>query len=115
MLKYETQSGEGWIENQWDELTPLQFVQAVSLTNQFVTGAITNIDEYRLRMLEMLTGYKRKRKRNKHADQINENLYRISENLNFAVIPEIGPAEVFEFFTPDLCELLKTRFPLGDT
>ena len=59
----------------------------------------------------MLTGYKRRKKRSKHADQINENLYLISEQLNFAVLPDVGPPEVLEFFSPELRQLLETRFP----
>lgn len=111
MLKYKTPSGTGIVENRWSELSPMQFVEAVKLTNQFVSGAITGLDEYRLRLLEMLTGYKRRKKRRKHADQINENLYLISEQLNFAILPDVGPPEVLEFFSPELRELLGTRFP----
>lgn len=111
MLTYETPSGTGTVENRWADLSPMQFVEAVNLTNQFVNGAITDLDEYRLRLLEMLSGYKRRTKRSKHADQINENLYRISEQLNFAILPDVGPPEVLDFFSPKLRELLETRFP----
>lgn len=110
MLTFETKSGTGNVETKWSELSPAQFVQAVALTNRFVTGE-WELDEYRLLLLQMLTGYKRKSSRHKHADQINENLYRISEQLNFAVSPDIGPPEVLEFFSPELREALKTYFP----
>jgi hypothetical protein len=110
MLKFKTISGDGWVENSWDELNSVQFVETCSITNQFFAGKF-DIDEYRLRLLEMLTGYKRKTKRNEMADQINENLFLISEQLTFAVMPQIGPEEVLEFFSPELRELLKTRFP----
>lgn len=110
MLKYETPSGTGEVENCWEDLSPLQFIEAVDLTNQFLSGSFT-LEEYRLRLLEKLTGYQRRKRKSKFADQINENLFLISEQLNFAIRPKVGPAEVLEFFTPDLREALKTRFP----
>lgn len=110
MLKYETPSGTGEVENCWEDLSPLQFIETVELTNQFLTGSFT-LEEYRLRLIEMLTGYQRRKRKSKFADQINENLFLISEQLNFAIRPKVGPDEVMEFFSPDLREALKTRFP----
>ncbi|HET6558066.1 MAG TPA: hypothetical protein VFG54_12175 [Prolixibacteraceae bacterium] len=122
MLKYETPSGTGEVENCWGDLSPRQFIATVALTNQFLSGGF-DLDEYRLRLLEALTGYKRSKRKKLGvpkqvrddgrdvADQINENLYLISEQLTFAVTPKCGPEEVLEFFSPELRELLKTRFP----
>lgn len=116
MLKFETPSGTGEVENCWEDLSPIQFIETVDLTNRFLSGEFT-LEEYRLRLLEMLTGYKRKRKpatRNPQPETIetiNENLFLISEQLNFAIRPKVGPDEVLEFFTPELREALKTRFP----
>lgn len=110
MLEFPTPAGTGEIENSWGELSPAQFIETTALTNQFFAVKF-DFDEYRLRLLEMLTGYKRKNKRNKFAEQINENLYLISEQLTFAVSPKIGPPEILEFFSPELREVLKTRFP----
>lgn len=110
MLTIETQSGDIMVETKWCELSPVQFVKAVNLTNRFLAGAF-GLSEYRLHLLEMLTGYKRKSRKHKHAEQINENLFLLSEQLNFAVLPDVGPPEILEFFSPELRELLKTRFP----
>jgi len=121
MLTYQTPAGTGTIENCWEELSPDQFIKTVALTNRFFAGGF-NIDEYRIRLLEIITGYKRKPKRIRRdainrvsteeiADTINENLFLISEQLTFTVRPKCGPEEVLEFFSPELRELLKTRFP----
>lgn len=110
MLTFNTPSGVASIENKWSELSPAQFVGTCALTNRFFAGEF-DIDEYRLRLLELLSGYKRKKKRSKFAEQINENLFLISEQLTFAVRPKVGPVEVLDFFSPDLREQLKTRFP----
>ena len=110
MLKFDTPGGTGEVENCWGELNPVQFAAAVEITNRFLRIEF-DLDEYRLRLLEMLTGYKRKKKRSKFAGQINENLYLISEQLTFTVLPVVGPPEVLEFFSPELRALLKTKFP----
>lgn len=144
MLTYETPAGTGTIENCWEELSSDQFVKTVALTNRFFAGGF-NLDEYRLQLLGILTGYKRNprlrqaqatplRSSNRRplsgsvsakqsnrqskgvlspeaAEQINENLFLISEQLTFPIRPKCGPDEVLEFFSPELRELLKTRFP----
>lgn len=110
MLKFNTPDGTGHIENAWGELNPAQFVEVTHLTNLFFAQKF-DIDEYRLRLLETLTGYKRKKRGNKAADQINENLYLIAEQLTFTINPVIGPPEILDFFSTSLRELLKTRFP----
>ncbi|MBV5334182.1 MAG: hypothetical protein JZU49_00060 [Sulfuricurvum sp.] len=121
MLKYETPSGTGEIENSWEELSPKQFIETIALTNRFFAGGF-NIDEYRLQLLKVYTGYDRSEKRLKKdsvpyrdyaeiSDTINENLFLISEQLTFSIRPKCGPEEVLEFFSPELREQLKVRFP----
>lgn len=114
MLKFKTPSGTAEIENCWDELTTAQFIETVNLTNRFVAGEFS-LTDYRLCLLQMLTGYQRKpgtrNPKPETVETINENLFRISELLNFAIRPQAGPAEVLEFFTPALREALKNRFP----
>jgi len=115
MLTYQTPSGTGEVENCWEDLSSKQFIETVALTNQFLTGTF-NLIEYRIRLLEVLTGYSRKKEKGKgkneeEIDTINENLFLISEQLTFPIRPKCGPDEVLEFFSPELRELLKTRFP----
>ena len=141
MLTFKTPSGIGEVENCWADLTPAQFIETVALTNRFLAGEFT-LDDYRLCLLQMLTGYKRSKRlvgsgfpsmqrrgaggsgeerggnfsqkpgaRSQRHDTINENLFLLSEQLTFAIRPKAGPAEVLEFFTPELRKMLETRFP----
>lgn len=116
MLTYETPAGVGTVENCWEELSPDQFIKTVALTNRFFADGF-NIDEFRLQLLQILTGYVRTKKRATRnpkpetIETINENLFLISEQLTFPIRPKCEPDEVLEFFSPELRELLKTRFP----
>jgi hypothetical protein len=100
------------IPDSWDELTRDQYVAVAGNVLNLVEGKMDLID-FRLNLLQSLTGYERSRKRYNaiEQEQINENLFMLAERLRFPIRPKYETPEVLEVLSEGLREKLKTHFP----
>lgn len=107
--------GKVKLPERWDELTPTQAVAVVAVLDEFLTEELS-VGNFRLRLLQRLTGYQPNKKRLKkfsedELEHVRENLYMLSEMLRFPLRPRISNPEVIEVLSPELQEALKTHFP----
>jgi hypothetical protein len=100
------------IPDSWDELTPDQYVSTVKLIYQVIDGELTIID-FRLKLLQELTGYERSNKRfdQDEQDQINSNLYLLAEMLKFPIKPNYLNPELLTVLSQELQKKLRSFFP----
>lgn len=100
------------IPDKWSELTPDQFIKAIILYNEMIAGNC-NILDFRLRLLQKLTGYRRGKEKvdPETAENIDSNLFVLSQMLTFPLKPGYADPEIMEIFTEELQAKLKTTFP----
>lgn len=107
------------LPERWDELTPQQAIDTVAVLDEFFTEEMS-VGNFRLRLLQKLTGYEPDKKRLKKfsdddLEQVRNNLYMLSEMIRFPLRPRIANPEVIEVFSPELQEALKVFFPFEIT
>jgi hypothetical protein len=100
------------IPDSWDELNRDQYVAVAGCLLRLVEGK-TDLIDFRLNLLQSLTGYERSRKRftARDQEQINENLFMLAERLRFPIRPRYENQEVLEVLSESLRQKLKTHFP----
>lgn len=100
------------IPDRWYDLTPEQYLGVVNLLNQLTSGAST-LFRFRLRLLQLLTGYNRSKKRftTDQAEIINNNLAILADMLTFPIVPQYKNPDYLEVLSPSLQKKLKTTFP----
>lgn len=99
------------IPDSWEELAPVQYVATVELLFELIEGRLS-ILEFRLRLLKELTGYKRSKKRYdaETIEQINSNLFVLSERLNFPLKPVYHNPELLDVVSEELKKILLNNF-----
>jgi hypothetical protein len=102
------------IPSSWEELTSRQYVDTVDLLRQLMHKEIPLAD-FRLRLLGKLIDYHPSRKFNKYREQINENLYRLSELMHWPLKPVYEDPEMLSVLSPELKDLLEVKFPYDIT
>lgn len=115
MLEIKSTKGKVSIPNQWEDLTPAQYLQVINLIYSYPltdTGALS-MGEFRLLLLELLSGYKRSRKKYSPEDQedINNMLSILSEKLTFVYKPWYKDQEIFNVMSEETAEALQNQFP----
>lgn len=100
------------IADRWADLSREEYISVVSLLHELTTGKSTLL-RFRLRLLQVLTGYKRSKKRfnDDQAEIINNNLVILADMLTFPLIPNYQNPEYLEVLSPALQKKLKTTFP----
>jgi hypothetical protein len=112
MIELNTPTGLVKIHDQWSELTQAEYVGVCGVIAQIQAGELSFFDA-RLKLLEVLTGYKRSKKRYSADDQqqINDNLSILAGMIRFVFKPEYTNTEILDVLTPDLRTLLHSQFP----
>ncbi len=102
------------IPSGWDELTAQQYMETVDLLGKLMQEQISMTD-FRLKLLGMLTDYHPSRRFNKYRDQINANLFRLSEFMHWPLRPVYKDPEMLSVLSPELIEILLVKFPYDVT
>lgn len=107
------------LKTQWHELTPPEFVEAVSLLHNLIAGNC-DIFDFRLQLLKVLTNYNRPGKLSRFknwmfrmpvdASNVNSNLFYLANLLRFPLKP-VYNAEALEILSPALKQELTYLFP----
>lgn len=100
------------IPNSWNELDSRQFTRVCSLIHELVHARVDLI-EYKLTLIQMLTGYTRSRKKYSTEEQetINNNLFILAEMADFTMRPHYENPELLDVLAIELQEELQTKFP----
>ena len=96
------------MKNSWYELTPDEFIAASDLLTQYRKGEM-NLFDLRARMVLITTGINISRMRNK--GYLNENVYRLSRELDFFFRIEYDDKKAFSAFSSELRKQLVSKFP----
>lgn len=114
MITVQNKRSKVVIHNEWHELTQDEFVDVVEMIDRFRNNKIEYHD-FRLSLLEILSGYKRKRKMwrlsKEKAELIDFNLWRLSEMMNFAIVPHYEDESVLDFLSEEMQRKLRKIFP----
>jgi len=112
MIEVNTPTGLINIPDKWAELSPVQYIGVCGVIAQVQSGKLSFFDA-RLRLLEVLTGYKRSRKRYNESDQqqINDNLHILASMIRFVFKPQYTDPEILDVLSPELRKRLTTHFP----
>lgn len=107
------------LKDSWRELNTSEAAECVRLYKFLESGTI-DFETFRINILKYLSGYRRPnafirvwrslRGKVYHAENINSNLFLLSEMIRFPLRPVYDP-EILEIFTEDLREELQTKFP----
>lgn len=115
MIEIKSKKGKVSIPNEWGELSQEQYLDIMALiyTHPVRTNADMDMFEFRLRLLNLLSGYARSNKKYSPDDQedINSLLYILAAKMTFVYRPYYSETEIFEVMSEDLAEKLKTNFP----
>jgi len=108
MYKYYLGDKEHEMKTSWNELTPNEFIAASSLFTQFRNGSITLFD-LRNFMALLLIGADTRRIRT--GGHMQENIYRLSRELNFFYFIDYDDKKAFSAFPAELRKQLIQQFP----
>lgn len=99
------------IHDSWDELTPEETLKVIDLLDLLFNEV--DLVEFRLRLLSILSGYKRSKKKfkRKEMDRINENLLLLADRLRFPIQFTYTPIDRFATLSPVLKKKLKKYLP----
>jgi len=100
------------IPDRWEELTPEQYLAVVAIIEDISSGNLGFFDA-KLKIMQMLTGYKRSRKHytDEEIEIINNNLVILAEKMRFIFRPEYTDPEMLEVFSVELRDELENKFP----
>jgi hypothetical protein len=94
----------------WEELTAGQYIATVDLLQKLMEKQMPLMD-FRLKLLQVLAGYQPSRRYNTHRERINENLYLVSELIQFPLKPVYENPDILSVLSPELQALLEFHFP----
>lgn len=100
------------IPNSWEELTVEQYLNVSSLLFEFYSSK-SNLNDFRISVLKKIINYKRSKKRisKDSQEQIDSNLYLLSEQMRFPVKPSYKDPELLTVLDPELQKRLSEVFP----
>lgn len=112
MIKIEAQRKSYNLKDSWNELTGEEFILTVALINRLFNNEF-NLYEFRLQLFQVLTGYEHSRKKfdKSEREEIDDNIFMLSNMLRFPVKPHYPDPEPLEVLSPELREKLKIFFP----
>ncbi|MCT4604468.1 MAG: hypothetical protein N4A59_16390 [Marinifilum sp.] len=112
MIKYRLNNKTIELESSWEELKQDHFLALMEPLRKVISGEIDVMD-FRLCLLEILTGYKRSKKKRskKEISEINDNLFLMAWRLGFPLKPHYENPEILTVLPAELQEELKTKFP----
>jgi hypothetical protein len=115
MIEIKSKKGIVNIPNEWGELSQEQYLDVMALmyTHPVRSNSAMDMFEFRLRLLNLLSGYARSNKKYSPVDQedINSILYILAAKMTFVYRPYYPETEIFEVMSEDLSEKLKISFP----
>ncbi|MDA3912285.1 MAG: hypothetical protein PF448_13105 [Bacteroidales bacterium] len=99
------------IHTEWDELTPDEALQVIELLELLYKEV--DVVEFRLRLLSILSGYKRSKKKRKPAEieMINQNLAILADQFRFPTRYDYTEKERLSQLTPELRVKLRKYLP----
>lgn len=115
MIIVNSSKGKVAIPNAWDELSPEQYLNVVRLIyNNPITGtSLVPMVEFRIKLLEMLTGYRRSNKKYtiEQIDEINSLLSILALKLTFVYKPVYKTPEIFGVMSAETAQAIRENFP----
>lgn len=114
MINIKSKNREVNIPDTWEELSPGQFVKTVTLIHDLFAGKFDLID-FRLKLLAVVSGYKRSRRYVKYSDEqkeiIDSNVHALADLLRFPLKPWYPEPDVLDILSKDCRNLLQEVFP----
>lgn len=100
------------IPTKWEDVKPEHIKDTVRIVQLCIEGKL-DVFEMRLLLLRLYTGYRRSRRRwrFKNQENINSNLFLLSEKIRFPVKPVYGNPELLNVVSPKVRKRLQTEFP----
>lgn len=99
------------MKNSWYELTSKEFITAASLLRQFQRREL-NFFEVRIHLVLLLLGLDiRRMKIRGNEDQFNENIYHLTQEIDFFFRIEYEDKKAFSLLSPEVRKLITRKFP----
>lgn len=115
MIEIKSQKGNLSIPNAWGDLSEEQYLDVISLIylEPVKNNSSMEMLEFRLKLLQILTDYKRSSKKYSPEDQedINNLLSILATKISFVHRPYYADDELFEVMSDELGSALKNNFP----
>ena len=105
-------NGKYKLPNCWELLTPMQFAKIAKAIYLYISKE-KDVVEFRLMVLEAISGYKRSCAKisKEYQEQINCNLLIMSCHIDFVLTPEYVKDEVWNVISLELKKALQDNFP----
>lgn len=97
----------------WEELTRAEFISVCRLLKRYYMGEFDTFYEFRVHLLESLTGYERSKKKmdDQEKETIDDNIYMLANMLRFPTKPYYPEPEALNVLSPELQAKLNGFFP----